>query len=501
MVLTGSILGLSVPMAAFADAIPAQPVTNINPGADANPANIGFSHDVLYFTATDKHGHLGMYAKKLTKGGLNAADPVLNRKPALVKNLFFKKANHPVDNLVRSYEVNVADKFFFHVQGDGLYTSRGTALSTIRLQKFNSASSITGQFSWDPNVIPYFSGGKKPTMGVIFTGETKKTGVEPFFSTGSPAHTKIISDINPGANGSFPYSYVALPSGDSPDQIYFAAFNPTTYYQLYRTLDETKENTGVAATVSRTDTVSDNFATRPYSLTLAGNDVIFAAGNDPNSHNLEAWVYSTSNNDATKLTNTNVAPFDMTGGAGTVAYFAGNDGTHGNEVWIASSFSVFANEYNDIYPGVTSSFPHDFKTFGSQTYFLATDSVGTHLYRIADSFGPDEIVDSGNTAINVTDYVGAIDSEGNGTIFFVGDDGNGSVLWQVDNSGGSDPATEVRTGQNNRVPVESPVNGVSTIGTAVDLAGATAIFRVYFASDGTGTEFQGGNELWVFQPE
>ena len=127
---------------------------------DANPANIGFSHDVLYFTATEKHGHLGMYAKKLTRGGLNVADPVLNRKPTLVKNLFFKKANHPVDNLVRSYEVNVADKFFFHVQGDGLYTSRGTALSTIRLQKFNSASSITGQIAWDPNVIPYFAGGK-----------------------------------------------------------------------------------------------------------------------------------------------------------------------------------------------------------------------------------------------------------------------------------------------------------------------------------------------------
>ena len=172
LILTGTILALIAPARAV-DVISAQPVTDINidntnaaTHGDANPANITFSNDRLYFTATNKAGSRGIYVKKLTSGALNAADPVLTRKPTLIRNLTKRGVTKNVDNFVRAFDTNVSDKMFFHVQGEGLYTSKGTALSTIRVLSFDSLHSNEG-FAFNPTVTPFYTGDTAHGLGVV----------------------------------------------------------------------------------------------------------------------------------------------------------------------------------------------------------------------------------------------------------------------------------------------------------------------------------------------
>ena len=82
-----------------------------------------------------------------------------------------------------------------------------------------------------------------------------------------------------------------------------------------------------------------------------------------------------------------------------------------------------------------------------------------------------------------------------GTIYFIAKDDTGlPLLWKIEDSVSDITPVKVRTGQGNQVA------NPSNLGTAVNLTGATAIDRVYFSCDGTGTEHAGrGRELWVFQ--
>jgi ELWxxDGT repeat protein len=500
LILTGSILAFLAPAHAV-DAITAQPVTDINPLGDSNQDNITFSHDHLYFTAADKHGNRGIYVKKLTKGPLDAADPVLNRKPTLIRNLTKKGVTKGADNFVRAFATNVSDKMFFHVQGEGLYTTNGSALGTILLSRFDSLHSTEG-FSFDPGVTPYYTGDTKHgvgVMGVIFAGRDKKHGVEPFISNGKPgaANTHLMADINPGVNGSFPYSFCARPSGTLPNEVYFAAFGPTDFYQLYRT---TNQNTATTSEilVSRNDSIVNNSATAPYGLVLAGNDIVFGAGDHSTDTGTDVCLFSTSTLQASYLTSSNVSPYGFSSGTGDLAYFAGYDGTHGYEPWIASSGGGYAQNYDDIVPNSGSSNPTNFQHLGDQVYWLASDGTSYHLYRDEDVGDPGRIVTTSNGEITVTEYTGVLDSNGNGEIYFVGDanDGNGPIIWKVDNLFGSEQATPVLTGRGD--VVKNP----SHLGVAVNLTGATSIARLYFSCSGAGTEFDGkGEELWVYQAQ
>ncbi len=491
LALTGSILALLAPAYAGTKTIPAQPVTDINTAGDAHPANITFSNYKLYFTATDKGGNTGIYVKSLTKGNLHVADPVLNRKPGRIRNLTKKGVTKVADNFVRAFDVNVADKMFFHVQGEGVYTTKGSAMSTIRLLKFDSLHTTEG-FPFDPGIKPYYMGDDKHTMGIVFAGKTAKQGVEPFVSNGKPGakNTHIVRDINPGVNGSFPYEFLARPSGTAPDQIFFGAYG-ANFYQLYRTLDGTSANTAEVALVSRTDSGNANLNTFPFGFVLAGSDVVFAAGGNLNNFNREVTLYDTNNNLAYYLTSTGVNPSSFSSGTGSLAYFAGTDPTYGNEPFTASSFSQTAGYRADIVANGGSSLPKDFKLIGSEVYWLANNGTGYHLYRDVSFDSPQKIVSITNADIVVTEYIGVSES----TVYFVGDDGSGPTLWQIDNTVATVQATQVKTGQG--FVVKNP----SHLAEVVNLTGATFINRVYFSCSGIGTEHEGkGEELWVFQP-
>ena len=366
-ILTTSIAAMLASAAFATDHIGAQPVTDINTLGDSNPDNVSFSNDRLYFTATDKNGKRGIYAKKLVRGPLAAADPVLNRKPAKIKNLTTRGVTKAVNNFVRAFEVNIADKMFFHVVGDGLFTTKGSALSTIRVLKFNAgAPDGDAANAYDPQVTPYFLGDNNFTMGVIFAGQGKNTGVEPFVSNGKPGKgTHIVKDINPGAGHSFPYGFLARPSGIFPDQIFFGAFDPVNFYQCHVTTAETEATTGRigGVNVSSTESLNANLATFPHAFALAGNDVMFAAENAPGDLVRDVGLFKTSDSTFEFLTNADVDPFFFTYGTGTEVFFNGLDAATGRELWVGSGFGEFAQVHDDIVAGTGSSSPHLFHTF------------------------------------------------------------------------------------------------------------------------------------------
>ena len=122
-ILTTSIAAMLATAAFAVDHIGAQPVTDINTSGDSNPDNISFSNYRLYFTATDKNRSRGIYVKKLVKGPLSAADPVLNRKPGKIKNLTshdggrtFQVIRDQLDSLGYQVQFRVLDARWFAVE-------------------------------------------------------------------------------------------------------------------------------------------------------------------------------------------------------------------------------------------------------------------------------------------------------------------------------------------------------------------------------------------------
>jgi ELWxxDGT repeat protein len=330
-------------------------------------------------------------------------------------------------------------------------------------------------------------------------------------SNGKPGkkNTHIVRDINPGKGDSFPYGFTVLPRGTEPDHIYFGAFAPDTFYQLYRTKEQSSDTTALIAQVAQTTSQSDNFATAPFYITRAGNDVAFAAENrstEGGGPDLipDVGFYNTELETATFLTDGDVDPRFLTyTGSGSEFIFSGFDLTSGRELWAGSGFSDTAELYDDINPLVGSSNPrpvspdsNEFKFFvpaldaASNTYFVANGVDGAHLYRKFLSDGSQEITAVGTSLFNPTEMVAV----GN-TMYFVAQDSTGtSYLYKIADEVDETVAVRVTTGQGN--PVKNP----SHLGTAVENVGATALNRVYFACDGEGTEHAGrGSELWVFE--
>ncbi len=497
--------------ASAVDRIAPQPVTDIHPTGDANPANITYAEDKLYFTATDARGRSGLYVKTLVIGRNKVANPALSKPPLKIKALHLPDGtNREVDNFVVSRnEITQKDTLYFHVKGDGLYLTRGSAMTTPRLLKWND---VSGGFYINPQVTAFQGSGASRRAGVVFTGFKPTTGFEPFFTTGGAA--KPFADINPGANSSFPYDYCARPSGIYQDQIFFGAFDPEDQYQLHYYKMNTDERTFTLAhyNTARTATPNDNFATFPRGMTLAGNDIAFSGGNHPADNLRDLGLVDTQNELSSYLTTSSIDPQNFGEGFGSTVYFAGSNVARTKYVLWQGIGGVLsgAQIYDET---VVGSSPRNIKTYGARTYVVADEATGTHLYRIFSKDFSTRIKTNTNADLIVTgEYTGVVDPDGNGHIFLVGHVAGGqNQLWIVDNSQGG--GTEDETAAPILTPGGFPLLDPTGLANATHLVGATAYSRLYFSCSGTGTEFEfkkdrfgnptstpRGRELWVFQP-
>ena len=157
---------------------------------------------------------------------------------------------------------------------------------------------------------------------------------------------------------------------------------------------------------------------------------------------------------------------------GGKAYFAANDGTTGNELWVTDGTLQGTKEVADINKGAGSSNPVQLFALGGTLYFDANNGkMGAELYKLDVNSGVVSLIKDINPGAGGSvpwDFTAI----GN-TVFFSATDGtSGTELWKTDGTAAGTKMVEASSGPN-----------------AFIVVGKTIYFR---ADDGTH-----GSELWV----
>ncbi len=340
--------------------------------------------DVLYFSASSASTGNELW-KKSQSGVSLVADIVLGSNGAMIDSLFsfsgkllFSAADDRGSelwisngtaagtNLVRDIQngtkdgaylmpFSIADDLFFSatVNGiDGLYKTKGSA-SSIGLIKSISLR----EYGFYSNGFHYFSA----SDGV--------TGTELWRTDGTTSGTTRVTDINPGAQNSFPSQFVEVDSA-----YYFEAqgVNGQTLWKI-------DKSTGVVAEV----TTTTGSVSQPDMLTRFNNRLIFGAF-DP-LHGYELWTTDGTASgtqilkDIRSGTNSSI-PAELTVLGDKVVFTAESE--FGRELWITDGTAGGTVQLKDLYPGAPSSRPRDLVVLGGQVFFSAEDGTsGIELWR------------------------------------------------------------------------------------------------------------------------
>ncbi len=497
-------------------AITAVPISNINVQGDSDPANLTQVDGKLFFTAKDKIGP-ALFVKNLLKGtGIN---PKLDTAPTLLKRL-----PNSVDQFVVKGPAG-KEQLYFHVLNSGLWTSRGTPATTVVLKKVDQITPLQIPMSFlttfnnnDPKNGRLFFAAIEPAKG---TQASK--GYELWSSNGTATGTKLFKDLNANGAGnifqisSIPYQLVdvKLPGGN--ERLVFGAglppsANPNNPFQLWAS-DGTAQNPTTQSPNLGTYNITTTLALEPDDLTGTGSPsnpgghCYFSASGVTDTGTRELWITDGSTINTVCVTNgAGVNPTNLAAFGGGIL-FAGQDSTHGNELWISQESDPLSTTtlLADINLGSGDSNPRGIVNAGNKfAYFIATpDGTHSYLYRTdgtpggtSEVFATDTTLSPATANLNhVSNPVGMtplLDDNGTGLVFFAGDDGNGNrILWQTNNVAGA-RATPATTPQGNAIVNPSGM-------TAVTLA-IPPISRLYFSATVAGSEFgYKGTELWVYQ--
>jgi ELWxxDGT repeat protein len=192
---------------------------------------------------------------------------------------------------------------------------------------------------------------------VLFAVQDDLTSWQPWVSDGTNAGTHLLSDVNPGAGGSFRFynlgpsglEAVAAPWGG----FVFVADDLTHGPEIWRT-----DGTAGGTTLIK-DIVPGSSGSSPFGLTVFNGKVLFNA-TDP-AHGSEIW--STDGTAAGTTLLLDVSP----GGAGSdpreitavgsQAFFRAADGTHGAELWATDGTTAGTRMVKDLLPGAGGGLP------------------------------------------------------------------------------------------------------------------------------------------------
>ena len=244
-------------------------------------------------------------------------------------------------------------------EGRELWISDGTSAGTTFLKDLDPTDSSSG--GWPQHLTPF--AGK-----VCFA--TDSSGGDKLWKTdGTEAGTVPVRDIPPTATSPSqltPAGNLLFYSGDGPDG-----------YELWRT-DGT-----AAGTVQVADIAPGTASSGPDGLIRVGSRVFFSA--DDGSSGRELWASDGINTWRVK---------DIAPGSGSSAiqswgfvpqlwaaargrlFFAADDGTAGEELWVSDGTEAGTFRLRDVFPGPRSSEIRWLTSAGEQVYFAADD--GTH---------------------------------------------------------------------------------------------------------------------------
>jgi ELWxxDGT repeat protein len=274
--------------------------------------------------------------------------------------------------------------------------------------------------------------------------------------------SRMIADLNPGPAGSYPTNFYvykgtlvfnastaatgsALWGFDGTNiylikdvdstggfatyngALYFSGYEPTNGQELYK-YDGTN-------TVRVTDINPGAGSSSPQQLTVMNNVLFFSANSGTSKPNYELWKYDGVA--ATQVTNIHPDsgsdfssyPTGLTAFNGSL-YFSADDGTHGYELWKASSTNAVL--LADINPGgeSSSSYPQYFTPFRNKLYFQAYNATYGYELWTTDGTNTSLVADinpglGSSYPQNLTVF--------NNALYFQATDGiHGAQLWKYD---------------------------------------------------------------------
>lgn len=253
---------------------------------------------------------------------------------------------------------------------------------------------------------------------LFFVGRTDATGTELWVTDGTPAGTKMVRDLAPGAGSSYPYALTAFKG-----RLYFTATTVAAGNEWWST-DGTASGTAQYADIRpgpasstpehpvvagehlffaaddaqhgrelwvldgqpggariRSDIVAGQGSSSPQQLTALGNRVVYRAWDAQNV--LRPWVSSGAEFGAQALDapGLSIQPGDFVR-LGEQVLFSAATVADGRELWVTAGVPGDARLLRDIRAGQSSSDPARLTPFGDTVVFEASGSAaaGTELW-------------------------------------------------------------------------------------------------------------------------
>jgi ELWxxDGT repeat protein len=286
----------------------------------------------------------------------------------------------------------------------------------------------------------------------------------------------LVFNINPGATSSAPFNYY-VGMGVVGGKVYFPADNGTHGMELYSW-------DGITAPMLASDIHAGTVGSTLNEVVGLGGKLYFPT--NETTSGIELWHFDPATNTTQRLTDiypgtTSSNPQNLTVYKGKL-FFAANDGTYGNELWTYDPMTNNASRVFDINTGGLSADPQSMVVVGDKLYFAATTSTnGRELYSF-DSTNVVRLTDvfAGAGSAMLTSSIGQNRIAGyKGAIFFGGDNGTtGQQLYKYNPLNNS----------------TSLVYKINPLGSSTPSSFITYGTKLYFiANDGLH-----GTELWMY---
>jgi ELWxxDGT repeat protein len=423
-------------------------VADINPSRGSYPKYLTNVNGTVFFQAND-----GTHGNELWESNGSAAGTLL-----------VKDINPGAANGYASRLTNGNGTLFFGANdgthGFELWESNGTAAGTSLVADINPGpggsnlyfpASVTGALFFgaddgthgvEPWILlqpmprnPAVSSSPNPSalgQAVTFTADlTGGLGPAP---TGTVDFKEGSTDLTPGG-----ITLVAGQASFSTSNLAIGSHTITAFYSgdssfPARQGDDSANPQVVSTAKLLLDIKPGSLSSNPTSFIQVNNLFFFAA--DDGIHGVELWASNGTAAGTSLVKDINPTtrsgdrgpypngsyPKYLTNVNGTL-FFAANDGTHGQELWVSNGTAAGTFLVDDIQPGVSDSYPAKLTNVNG-TLFFSIEGLA--------------LMESNGTAAG-TDIVAFVNpgnlTNVNGTLFFTANDGtHGSELWESDGS-------------------------------------------------------------------